>query len=460
MNIQDLGITNPWWRDRNAIETDRHIARYESSEFKFYPESLRKEIVFNEFGIYTLRGPRQVGKTTFLKLLIRELLNKKAKPSNILFLNAEGLYDRHELTNILTEYLNLSPDTNEMKYIFIDEITSIIEWQLSIKYLVDTGYLDSCVAILTGSSAIDLKYSSERLPGRKGKGKDLAMFPLSFREYLLTSKNEVPKFTISEIMDLSEGDTKKLIFELSFLQSKFQKYLISGGFPLSINDFLSYGKISEDTIRTYSDFMLGEISKHTEKLNMLQLLKKLPDIFAQRFSWNSLLEYVSGPESVDTIKRYFENLSYSFVFSILYFYDFIKGRIKPRKQKKIFPIDPIIFEIVSFHSSRIIDQSKVVESVVLRHLISSSSLNTGLNLIDGPYYWYSNKGKEIDFLHIDDGYSVPIEVKYQNSISSSDYITMKRVFGEGIILTKKDVFEDNGIIGIPVWLFCAIFDIR
>ncbi|MEA2065705.1 MAG: ATP-binding protein [Thermotogota bacterium] len=460
MNIQDLGITNPWWRDRRAIETDRHIARYESFEFRFYPESLRKEIVFNEFGIYTLRGPRQVGKTTFLKLLIKELLNKKTNPHNILFLNAEGLNDRHELTSTLIEYLNLSLDTNEMKYIFIDEITSIIDWQLSIKYLVDSGYLDSCVAILTGSSAIDLKYSSERLPGRKGKGKDLVMFPLSFREYLLTSKSEVPKFTISEIMDLSERDTKKLIFELSFLQSKFQKYLISGGFPLSINDFLSYGKISEDTIRTYSDFMLGEISKHTEKLNMLQLLKKLPDIFAQRFSWNSLLEYVSGPESVDTIKSYFENLSYSFVFSILYFYDFTKGKIKPRKQKKIFPIDPIIFEIVSFHSSRIIDQSKVVEAIVLRHLISSRSLNTGLNLIDGPYYWYSNKGKEIDFLHINDGVTVPVEVKYQNSISRSDYITMKRVFGEGIILTKKDVFEDNGIIGIPVWLFCAICGLR
>lgn len=458
MDIQELGILNPWWRNKAAIDTDRHISRYEGFSFRFYPENLRKQINLNEFGIYTLRGPRQVGKTTFLKLLIRELLYKNVKPNNILFLNAEGLSDKKDLLNILTEYLTLYSTEEEMNYIFVDEITSILEWQLSIKYLVDTGYLDNCVVILTGSSAIDLKYSSERLPGRKGKGKDLVMFPLSFRNYLSTSEQEIPKFSVPEIMNLSENESKKLSIDLAFLQKEFQKYLFSGGFPLSINDFLLYGKISDETIQTYTDFMLGEISKHTEKMNMLQLLKKLPDIIAQRFSWNSLLEYVSGPESVETVKKYFENLSYSFVLSILYFYDFSKNRIKPKKQKKIFPIDPIIFEIINSHSSKTIDESKRVEAVVLRHLISFRSLNAGLNLIDGPYYWYSGKGNEIDFLYVNEGSSIPIEVKYQKSINSSDYITMKRVFGKGIILTKNDLFKDDGIIGLPLWLFCAIRD--
>jgi len=48
---------------------------------------------------------------------------------------------------------------------------------------------------------------------------------------------------------------------------------------------------------------------------------------------------------------------------------------------------------------------------------------------------------------------VPIEVKYQNKISKSNYSSMLRVFGRGILITKDQVFKDRGVVGIPLWLF-------
>jgi hypothetical protein len=58
----------------------------------------------------------------------------------------------------------------------------------------------------------------------------------------------------------------------------------------------------------------------------------------------------------------------------------------------------------------------------------------------------------VDFLAAD----IPIEVKYQTSITPSDYITIKRVWGRGIVITKDTIFRDGDIVGIPAWLFSLV----
>ena len=42
--------------------------------YKWYP-ALRHYISLDKDVIYTIRGPRQVGKTTLLKIIIKELIN-------------------------------------------------------------------------------------------------------------------------------------------------------------------------------------------------------------------------------------------------------------------------------------------------------------------------------------------------------------------------------------------------
>lgn len=93
--------------------------------------------------------------------------------------------DRFELIETMKTYFQIfERKAGETRYLFIDEITAVEDWQKSIKYLVDIGLLENSLLILTGSSAFDLKRSSERLPGRKGYGEDLVYLPLTFREFL------------------------------------------------------------------------------------------------------------------------------------------------------------------------------------------------------------------------------------------------------------------------------------
>ncbi|KUK15611.1 MAG: AAA ATPase [Petrotoga mobilis] len=76
-----------------------------------------------------------------------------------------------------------------------------------------------------------------------------------------------------------------------------------------------------------------------------------------------------------------------------------------------------------------------------------------MNLYNGPFFWYSERGNEIGFICNYEGTLIPVEVKYQNRINKSDYLGMKRVFGRGILITQDTIFKDEGITGIPPWLF-------
>ncbi len=92
--------------------------------------------------------------------------------------------------------------------VIIDEITQVSNWQTAVKYLADLGLLDNAVVLLTGSSAYDLKISTERLPGRKGAGKDLVFLPITFSEYLETLGIHLEKLDLTSILSLSEDELK------------------------------------------------------------------------------------------------------------------------------------------------------------------------------------------------------------------------------------------------------------
>lgn len=158
-----------------------------------------------------------------------------------------------------------------------------------------------------------------------------------------------------------------------------------------------------------------------------------------------------------TIIEYFELLADSFILSIVYFFDHSIKEMKPTKQKKVYPIDPIISEVILDLSNKRIELPQLIEAITLRHLMSEHAIaETALNLVRGPYFWYSDKGKEIDFIVEVNDKITPVQGKYQNKVNRSDYLTMKRVFNKGIVVTKDILGKDEEILLIPAWLFFAI----
>lgn len=462
MRSDELYLMNPWWRDPKAIFSDRHIVSFEKGIFRYHPEKLFREIASNNVGIYVLRGPRQVGKTTFLKLYMRQLIENGVDPSRIFFLTCDGIGDRFELIETIKAYFQIfSTSPGQIRYLFIDEVTAIEDWQSSIKYLTDIGLLDNCLVILTGSSSYDLKKSSERLPGRRGLGKNLVYMPITFREFLKSLKVDVEAKSLLEILSLTEEELKTYLSRYAFVKEYFSKYLQTGGFPKVIDDFFKEGRISEGTKSLYRDFVLGDAEKYLKsRTRVLEILRKLPDIVGQRFSWNSLVDIFSGRiDSVDTVQKYFEYLGYSFIVANVFFVDVSKKFVRMKKQKKVYPSDRIIAEIVTEISNREISLPHLIEMFTLRHILRDSDLSQeGLNLYNGPHYWYSERGNEIDFVCECNGELVPIEVKYQNRITRSDYLGMRKVFNKGLIVTQETLFKDETIVAVPAWLFFALLE--
>jgi hypothetical protein len=107
MSIEILRRQNPWWAEIAVVNDDPHLAEYDQAVVKWEPSPLHTLKLDRDL-IYILLGPRQVGKTTFFKLLIRQLLlERNVHPRTILYLNCEALGPQtpQELAELLREYI-------------------------------------------------------------------------------------------------------------------------------------------------------------------------------------------------------------------------------------------------------------------------------------------------------------------------------------------------------------------
>lgn len=171
-DISQLSENNPWWKDEKSINQDIKIKTFDEVKYKWYP-ALRHYISLDKDVIYTIRGPRQVGKTTLLKIIIKELINSnKINPENIFFWSFE-MNNAEELSQIIQIYLNWAGvKLGDRKYLFFDEICSVKNWQREILHLSNKGLFENCSILITGSHSMDIKYSGETLPGRRGGSED------------------------------------------------------------------------------------------------------------------------------------------------------------------------------------------------------------------------------------------------------------------------------------------------
>ena len=135
MEIFELFEYNPWWSNPSSINNDRELTIREKSSVKWMP-GIKKHIKLDvkDYILYSIRGPRQVGKTTLIKILIKEKIESGIEPQRIFFYTCNMTSGKKELKDAIETYLNYARTNIKTRlYLFIDEITHVKSWQDAIK---------------------------------------------------------------------------------------------------------------------------------------------------------------------------------------------------------------------------------------------------------------------------------------------------------------------------------------
>ncbi|MFI4936988.1 MAG: ATP-binding protein [Candidatus Berkiellales bacterium] len=422
-------------------KTDPHLKRLYAEKY-IYHSPIIKELPRNEPGIITLGGGRQIGKTTMLKQWMESLLDGGVPPQAICFFSGELISDHQSLYYLIQQQLTQMP-TKTLKYLILDEVTYIEQWDKTVKYLADIGALEEVVLMLSGSDLVLIQDARKRFPGRRGKASkvDFHYYPLSFSEFLKL-KNMFPP-DIEEINSLSE--------ELAeMLYSEFDQYLIHGGFLSAINDFAKNKSISISTLTTYSDWIRGDILKRNKKEIFLQeIVGSIIKHYTKQISWNSLLKELSIDHTL-TISDYISLLSAMdavFVQSAI-----IEDKLTaaPKKQKKLMFCDPFIFHALSAWLNPVNDPyheqiepifsdpqqyANLVESCVTTHFRRFF-----------PTYYIKAEG-EVDIAYVKNNRMWPVEVKWTTQLRSKDLKQILK-YKNGKIFAKIKNF--SSIDHIPI----------
>jgi len=426
MDVRKITLQNPWWESKDRIYEDEKVrqaeARENRIEYSFPEENL---LIF---------GPRQVGKTTFLKLFAKYLIEKGVDSRRVVYFSFDTARHFEEIIEVVEFCDSL---IEGKKYFLFDEITFVEEWQRAVKFLLDSPLGRGKTFYITGSSSINIK--KETFPGRPIKS--WRFLPLSFYEFCRVFGSKNLKNVLKpgkEAIDIQRA--KEYLYHFPEVDRLFRAYIYCGGFPRSMYEHMEEGKIRDETYEIYWKWLIADIAKlrRSERVTTSVLQGVLKNQ-GTRFSLNSIAKEMEIGSHV-TVREYLEVLEDLFVLRSIFPVNPGRNVGKYRGMRKAYFIDPFLYwafkRVITQRGFEEEDIAGVVEGIVGEHLIRR---------FGQVFYFY--KKKEVDFYFDGTG----VEVKWQKRVDRRDF---PRVDVERKILLTVDTFKsEDDLLIIPVSVF-------
>lgn len=349
------------------------------------------------FSLNFLVGPRQVGKTTLVKLVVHDLLTK-VDPNAVFYFSCDELVDYTELGEVLDSYLDsVRARGVAVQYIFLDEVTLVENWWRAVKSRIDDGSLKRAVVTVTGSASIEVAKGREAFPGRRGGGVDITLMPLSFASYV-EALAKLPLIRGKGVVGALEAARANRVYA-ERLSELFQGFIASGGFPAALKDYAKYGRVSEDTRRSLLDWLKVDWARAGRSDGyMKEVLGFILRSRCSPVSWLGVAKNTSMG-SPNTAQVYIETLENLLVARVLELVD-ASGRVQHRKNRKIHFTDPLLYHVFSGYTSTPVDEACLVEAAAAVHL----------GRIAPVYYWRNSA--EVDVVVVESGALTGVEVKW------------------------------------------------
>ncbi len=459
--LQELPRANPWWTSERWTDSDPQLAAAAKAPFRLSPTVLDDIVPPN---LYTLRGPRRVGKSTVLKQTVLRLCRSEVDPRRITFFAADSLSDFRDLINVFQTAHQLFPDLGDAaRYFLIDEVTSIPEWQRGIKWLRDNTVAAGDCIVVSGSSAWDVASGTTHLAGRRGPAirLDRLLLPLSFAEFARCAGYSLPAQRRLSLEAFYDGEGRAVCQDaavhLGVLIDAFEAYLLVGGFPQAVADFRLRAEVSDGFARDLWDVIQSDL--YTAGVRRpelgLRLLERIAASLTGPVALRDLAEDL-GAASHHTAGSWLDILANAYL--VLMLFQETGGVADLRKQRKVYPIDPFIAHLPSRHSPEAQDPdfSRLAEAA-LASAIFRSVEGDAVDRFGQPsrlFYYRSPRGGaggEVDFVVIPGRRAA--ESKYVDTVSRAEARALVANYGGGLVLTRGGL----DLAVAPLFLPAALF---
>jgi hypothetical protein len=458
-----VNALNPWWSDpawRPA--DDLHLAAAAAAPFRWDPRPFDADDLASS-AVFTLRGLRQSGKTTLAKRLIADRVGA-GLARRTCFLTLQTIETADELREAIELVLRLWPDEPGDWLFILDELTFVRDWARPIVYLREHDRaFRSATVLLTGSSAYDLAASADLLHGRRGRWHrppDRLHMPMSFRDYAAARNPAAVLEDRVALGDLFSAEGRAAVETASLRTGELDQYLGEyvrcGGLPAPVTDMLLDGRVAETTVTELWRGLSADARRLSRSdLTLRKLLARTVVALSSTTATGTLAHEldVSRP----TAGAYVDVLAASFALIAIYQRD-AKRQDGPalRRPRKLYLGDPALAAIPSVLGGPAPSEGALVENALAIALLRADrAALEGFAHPDHLYYWRSADGREVDFL-VTEPALVAIESKYAVRRSGKDYESLAKAFGQGIMVSRRDVELNRDVLTVPAGVLLAL----
>lgn len=419
------------WLQKNAME---------GSTLEIKRDDYLKKLIAKENNglIKVITGMRRCGKSYFLFTIFRNYLLETGVAEDHIIDMAFDSYENKQYRNpdVLYPYVKGKIADKGMYYILLDEVQLLDEFESVLNGFMRMPNVDVYV---TGSNAKFL--SKDIITEFRGRGDELRMYPLSFREFMSNFNGN--KYDGWNEYVLYGGLPLTVLLPTAEQKIEFLKRLFDETY---INDIVGRHRIqNKEEFEELINILASGIGSLTNP-------KKLADTFQTK---------KNKKISSNTIKNYLDYLCDAFVVSRASRYD-IKGKKYIDSPQKYY------FSDIGLRNARInfrqVEENHTMENIIYNELLFRGyNVDVGLVAFTGK----DSSGKavhkqlEVDFVcnkgskryYVQSAFPIPDEAKMQQEANSLQRIddSFKK------IIVVKDVsapwYTDKGILVIGIYDF-------
>ncbi|MBF9017779.1 MULTISPECIES: ATP-binding protein [unclassified Oceanispirochaeta] len=358
-----------------------------------------------------LRGARQVGKSTLVRLFAKEHNLKLYELNLEKYLSLDKVFKTMNLESILLEIEGIcgSISSDENALLFLDEIQSTPYALQALRYFYEEK---PELAVIAAGSLLEFTLSDHSFSMPVGRITYYHLGPMSFDEFLLHQDEELHGF----YKEHEPGDLMADSRHQALL--KYQRdYLYCGGMPEAVLAFQEDPYTVSDVHRSLIDTYQDDFAKYARKSDLIrlqQILNRIPLQVGKKIKY----VHLSPDDKAAEVRRVLDLLSKAKLCSLVYHSDCSGIPLRAGRNERVFKILFLDIGLMNHLTGLNWDILRKMDERTLINEGSIAEQFIGQELLlyyhHELHYWLregKSNNAEVDYVIPHEGKLIPIEVK-------------------------------------------------